>query len=175
MLLDTVVAFFSSRKGETLATQKKEDVQVVRLVSVEAGHFRLAVPVAQVHQIVGARPAMMGDMHATEPEDIPRLNLAEALGGRPRDDRAASLVLQGPRGPLLAEVCGLHRFLEVFPHQIRALPNTVVTRWPGLVRGVVRHEIPHVLLDGNVLGALLQAWLDEETPQGTSPTAGGLL
>jgi chemotaxis signal transduction protein len=137
----------------------------VRLVSVDAGHFRLALPVAQVQQIVGRQPKGMPDLAIGEeaPErSLPEVNLAEVLRSTPLREKPASLVILGPRGPILAEVCNLHRFLEVREKSIRELPKTVATRWPGLVRGVVRHDQPHVLLDGNVLGALMQAHLDEK-------------
>jgi hypothetical protein len=166
-VLDTLVAILTSRKGGRLTAQIPKPSGPARLISVEAGRFRLAIPLDQVQRIVGALPPVLDQARGDEVDDsIPTLNLAEVFSTPPQSKENGSLVLQGPRGPLLARVCRLNQILEVAESALRPLPDTVVTRWPGLVRGVVRHNPPHVLLDGHVLGALLQSWLDERSSAG---------
>lgn len=135
-----------------------------RYLGVEAGPFRLALPLETVRQILdvgGAQASAPTDPRALGVEPV---SLARLLGAAPREPRPAFLLFDGHTGPVLLSTCMLGRVLDVSAAP-RPLPRTVACRWPGLIRGVIEdlgEEEPaavglRLVLDPLVLMGLVEA------------------
>src|SRR4051812_38408476 len=106
-----------------------------RYLGVEAGPFRLALPLPAVRQILD-----VGGEQAQAPSDPRALgvlphSLATLLGAAPLLGRPALLLFDGHTGPVLLSTCVLGNVLDRAPP--RPLPRTVACRWPGLIRGTI--------------------------------------
>lgn len=109
-----------------------------RLLALVAGTFRLAVPLTFVRQILDAGgghgdPALDPRALGVEP-----VSLAVVLGDAPRGSRPALLLVDGVSGPLLLACCAIDGVLDI--DAVTPLPNTVLTRWPGLLRGTITRQ-----------------------------------
>jgi hypothetical protein len=130
---------------------------VDRYLGVDAGPFRLALPLETVRQILD-----VGGEQASAPTDpralgVEPLSLATLLGAAPSDRRPALLLFDGHSGPVLLSTCLLGRVFEGAAP--RPLPRTVACRWPGLVKGVVDESAGslRLVLDPRVLMGLVEA------------------
>ncbi len=125
-----------------------------RYFGVDAGPFRLALPLASVRQIldVGAGDAVL-DPRAL---GVMPHSLAELLGEAPTSTRPAVLLFDGTDDPVVLTCCRLRGVIDSAPP--RPLPETVVCAWPGLLQGTLDVDGGLVLvLDARVLMGLVEA------------------
>ena len=124
-----------------------------RYLGVDAGPFRLALPLSSVRQIldVGAGEASL-DPRALGVEPV---SLAVLLGASPTSERPAVLLFDGTAEPVVLTCCGLRGVVDAdTPHP---LPSTVACRWPGLLKGTIDDANRLALvLDPHVLMGLLE-------------------
>lgn len=116
-----------------------------RYLGVDAGPFRLALPIETVRQILD-----VGGAQASAPTDpralgVAPVSLARLLGARPREGRPAFLLFDGHSGPVLLSTCVLGRVIDAGAP--RPLPRTVACRWPGLIRGVIDDAVLDTVAD----------------------------
>ena len=132
-------------------------MQGERYLGLEAGPFRVALPLVAVRQILDAG----GGSAPTDPRalGVEPTELAAVLGAPQEEGRRALLLFDGHPGPVLLAVDRLLGVLE--PRGVTALPRTVATRWPGLIEGTLRHEGLVLILDPQVLVGLVEAWRAE--------------
>ena len=133
----------------------------MRYLAVEAGPFRLALPLEAVRQILD-----VGGEQAVAPSDPRALgvlpcSLARLLGNEPRPARPALLLFDGHTGPVLLSTCILGRVLDAASPE--PLPRTVACRWPGLIRGAIFDDDAgtrdvRLVLDPRVLMGLVEAF-----------------
>ena len=127
-----------------------------RYLCLRAGPFRVALPLLSVRQIldVGGQDAQApSDPRALGVHPVP---LGEVLGVPTETQSPALLLFDGSQGPVLLSVGGIDDLVES-PH-VTALPETVATRWPGLIRGTVRGASGLILvLDPEVLVGVVEA------------------
>jgi hypothetical protein len=134
---------------------------VDRFLAVEAGPFRLALPLEAVRQILD-----VGGELAQAPTDPRALgvephSLARLLGDAPSKQRPALLLFDGPIGPVLLSTCVLGRVFDA--PAPKSLPRTVACRWPGLIRGALHDSTLddvgglRLVLDPRVLMGLVEA------------------
>jgi hypothetical protein len=128
---------------------------VVRYLAVEAGPFRLALPLEAVRQILD-----VGGEQASAPSDpralgVTPCSLALLLGSQPSSPKPALLLFDGHSGPVLLSTCALGRVFDgVDP---APLPKTVACRWPGLIQGALDDAGLRLVLDPRVLMGLVEA------------------
>jgi hypothetical protein len=126
---------------------------VERSLGVDAGPYRLALPLSSVRQIldVGAGDAPL-DPRSLGVEPIA---LATLLGATPTSTRPAVLLFDGTADPVVLTCCGLRGVIDAPPP--RPLPRTVACRWPGLLRGTIVHQGELTLaVDARVLMGLVE-------------------
>jgi hypothetical protein len=126
---------------------------VERNLGVDAGPYRLALPLSSVRQIldVGAGDAPL-DPRSLGVEPI---SLATLLGAAPTSSRPAVLLFDGTAAPVVLTCCGLRGVIDA--PAPRALPRTVACRWPGLLRGTILHLGELTLaIDARVLMGLVE-------------------
>ena len=136
-----------------------------RLLSLRAGPFRVSLPVTSVRQILDT-----GGATASAPTDprelgVRPVSLAEVLGAEPDSERPALLLVDSSSGPVLLTACSLEGFLDGEP---QPLPRTVITRWPGLIRGTLTDGELSLVLDAQVLMGVVESWL-AANPQAAEP------
>ena len=127
-----------------------------RYLGVQAGPFRLALPLPAVRQILD-----VGGDAAQAPSDpralgVEPLSLAKLLEMEPRPGRPALLLFDGHTGPVLLSTCLLGAVLDAAPP--RPLPRTVACRWPGLIRGTIDDDGLRLVLDPRVLMGLVEGY-----------------
>jgi hypothetical protein len=117
-------------------------------LALVAGPLRVALRLAAIRQILDAGSPAPG----AEPENA--LSLARLLGEEPLPRRPAILAFEASGGGLLRlSVCQFHGVFRAGDPQ--PLPPAVLVRWPGLVRGTLRHEGLIPVLDELTLRALI--------------------
>lgn len=124
-----------------------------RSLGVDAGPFRLALPLSSVRQIldVGVGDAPL-DPRSLGVEPIA---LATLLGASPTSTRPAVLLFDGTDAPVVLTCCRLRGVIDSPPP--RPLPRTVACRWPGLLRGTLMYDGALTLaLDARVLMGLVE-------------------
>ena len=140
----------------------------VRLLKLTAGPFRVALPITSIRQILelgGKNTSATTDPRALGVVAVP---LAEVLGATKNPGHPALLLVDAHGGPNVIEACSLDGFLET--PEVKALPGTVVTRWPGLVRGTVRTQAGlWLVLEPSVLVGLIEAWQSDAPAQRDIP------
>ena len=125
-----------------------------RYLGVDAGPFRLALPLGSVRQIldVGAGDAVL-DPRAL---GVMPHSLAELLGALPTSTRPAVLLFDGTDDPVVLTCCKLRGVIDA--PSPRALPQTVACQWPGLLQGTLDDDEGLILvLDARVLMGLVEA------------------
>jgi hypothetical protein len=147
-------------------------VQQERYLGLVAGPFRVALPIVAVRQILDVG----GGTAPTDPRalGVEPIALASVLGAQQRRERQALLLFDGHPGPVLLTADELLGVLE--PRALSGLPATVATRWPGLVRGTLRHKGLVLILDPQVLVGLVEVWRADnakEPPGATAEVSGG--
>ncbi len=105
----------------------------MRYLGVDAGPFRLALPLSSVRQILD-----VGDGDA--PLDPRALgvtphSLAELLGELPVSTRPAVLLFDGTDDAVVLTCCALRGVIDAVA--AKPLPQTVACRWPGLLGGTL--------------------------------------
>ena len=107
-----------------------------RFIEVRAGRYRLALPLIAIRQILD----LGGGSGADDPKRLGLVatSLADALEETQKASNPALLLFEGQMGPQVISVCGLGKIFHV--EQILPIPRTVRTRWPELLRGVIRHQ-----------------------------------
>ncbi len=133
-------------------------MQSARHLSLHAGPFRVALPLSSVRQILDA-----GGPRSTAPTDPRALGvmpvpLAEVLGAKSDAAHPALLLFDGYPGPVVLSCDGLRGV--VAGAEVRPLPATVITRWPGLCRGTLRSDRLQLVLDAEVLIGVVEAFTD---------------
>ncbi|MDP2339670.1 MAG: hypothetical protein Q8O67_01825 [Deltaproteobacteria bacterium] len=125
-----------------------------RYLGVDAGPFRLALPLGSVRQILD-----VGQGDATlDPRALGVMphSLAELLGEAPTSTRPAVLLFDGTDDPVVLTCCRLRGVVDA--PRPRPLPQTVACRWPGLLQGTVDGDDGLILvLDSRVLMGLVEA------------------
>jgi hypothetical protein len=129
-----------------------------RFLGVDAGPFKLALPLAAVRQIldVGAGEAAL-DPRAL---GVTPYSLAELLGEQRKSSRPALLLFDsilGTSDPVVLTCCLLRGVID--SPTPKPLPLTVACRWPGLLRGTIDDGGSGLILvlDASVLMGLLEA------------------
>jgi hypothetical protein len=128
-----------------------------RVLAVIAGSFRLAVPLTFVRQILDA-----GGPFGEAPLDpkaigVEPVSLARVFGDAPRVVRPALLLVDGVSGPLLVAVCAIEGVIDI--DGVAPLPATVLTRWPGLLRGTIERAGIVLVIDPETLVGVIEAEL----------------
>jgi len=130
-----------------------------RFLGLRAGLFPVSLPLASVRQILD----MGGDKGSapTDPRElgVAPVSLARILGAQPGPERPALLLLDGASGPLLLTVCELVGVLDAT--EVTPLPPSVSIRFPGLLRGLIRQEGVHLVLDPQALAKVVEVRLTE--------------
>jgi hypothetical protein len=129
--------------------------QAERVLVVDAGPYALALPLRCVRQILD-----LGGAQSTAPVDpralgVTPISLAELLGAEPLTDRPGLLLVDGPTGPVLLMACKTGSVYDA--SALWPLPQTVVVRFGGLLRGVLLLDRPRLLLDPVILLGLVEA------------------
>jgi hypothetical protein len=138
-----------------------------RYIGIEAGVFRVALPVTEVRQILDVGGAQRSSPFDPRALGVTPISLAALLGHAESSESPALLLFDGTDGPLVLSAC---RLFGVFSGpEPNPLPSSVPTRWPGLVRGSVRGEAEgyapgveslgeawYLVLDLNVLFGMLE-------------------
>jgi hypothetical protein len=127
----------------------------VRYLAVDAGPFRLALPLEAVRQILD-----VGGEQAQAPSDpralgVTPCSLAHLLGAQPSSQKPALLLFDGHTGPVLLSTCELGGVFEAA--NAAPLPKTVACRWPGLIKGAIDDNGLRLVLDERVLMGLVEA------------------
>lgn len=127
----------------------------VRYLAVEAGPFRLALPLEAVRQILD-----VGGDQTQAPQDpralgVKPCSLAHLLGAQPSSPKPALLLFDGHTGPVLMSTCALGRVFDA--QAATPLPKTVACRWPGLIKGAIDDNGLRLVLDERVLMGLVEA------------------
>jgi hypothetical protein len=137
-----------------------------RLLSVRAGSFRLALPLAMVRQVL----TLGGADGSVDPNTIGVrvVSLAKLLGDAPSPTgKAPLLMIDDAHGPLVVAGCELVGVRVV--QSVSMLPTALWSQWPGLVTAIVgltpidAPAVPeyHLLLASGFLGALAEAAGDQ--------------
>lgn len=137
-------------------------MQQERYLGLVAGPFRVALPIVAVRQILDVG----GGTAPTDPRalGVEPIALASVLGAAPQRERQALLLFDGHPGPVLLTADELLGVLE--PSNVSPLPATVATRWPGLVRGTLRHEGLVLILDPQVMVGVVEVWRADRADEG---------
>jgi hypothetical protein len=141
---------------------------VARFLGIDAGPFRLAVPLSSVRQIVDMGGALSAPAAANEAaaNEAPFISLATLLGVAPSltssSSRPAAFRIDGVDG--VVTCCGLRGVIDA--SEPRPLPQTVACRFPGLLRGtIIDDDALALVVDAAVLAGLIEA---AERPAGGS-------
>ncbi len=146
---------------------------MARFLGIDAGPFRLAVPLSSVRQIVDmggalSAPAAANEAAANEAatNEAPFISLATLLGVAPSStsssSRPAAFRIDGVDG--VVTCCGLRGVIDA--SEPRPLPQTVACRFPGLLRGtIIDDDALALVVDAAVLAGLIEA---AERPAGGS-------
>ncbi len=140
---------------------------VARFLGIDAGPFRLAVPLSSVRQIVDMGGALSAPAAANEAaHEAPFISLATLLGVAPSStsssSRPAAFRIDGVDGVITC--CGLRGVIDA--SEPRPLPQTVACRFPGLLRGtIIDDDALALVVDAAVLAGLIEA---AERPSGGS-------
>lgn len=125
-----------------------------RYLGIDAGPFRLALPLGSVRQVldVGAGPAVVDPRVS----GVTPHSLAELLGAVPTSTRPAVLLFDGPADPVVLTCCKLRGVIDATAPL--PLPKTVACKWPGLLQGSIDDAGGLMLvLDARVLLGLVEA------------------
>jgi hypothetical protein len=104
-----------------------------RYLRVDAGPYRLALPLPSVRQILDTG----GGDAPLDPRAIGVMphSLAVLLGSRPSSSRPAVLLFDGAKDPVVLLCCALLGVVDGLAP--RPLPASVACRYPGLVAGTL--------------------------------------
>ncbi len=127
---------------------------MVRFLGIDAGPFRLALPLSSVRQILDVG-GPQGELEATAREGAV-VSLASLLKTTPSSPRPAALLIDGAE--VVVTCCGLRGVLDAA--EPRPLPRTVACRFPGLWRGtILERDALTLVVDPAVLSGLIEATL----------------
>jgi hypothetical protein len=133
-----------------------------RVLAVVAGSYRLAVPLTFVRQILDAGGPL--GQAPLDPRElgVEPVSLARVFGDAARAVRPALLLVDGVSGPLLLACCSIEGVIDI--DEVTPLPDTVLTRWPGLLRGTIEKGGIVLVVDPETLVGVIEAELQSRIP-----------